>query len=95
MSGGSYSYLCYASFPEILGRVEDMKTIERRLIDLGAKDIAKDVRNLINYCEDVRQTIDCACEQLSDVFRAVEWFDSYDIGEDAMKTRLEKYRNER
>lgn len=93
MSGGSYNYLCYESFPEIMERTEDMETIAYRLIKLGAKDIAEDIRDLINYCKDAKQTIMDACERLHEVFRAVEWFDSGDIGEDDMQKEIKRYRN--
>lgn len=93
MSGGSYNYLCYESFPEIMERTEDMETIAYRLIKLGAKDIAEDIRDLINYCKDAKHTIMDACERLHEVFRAVEWLDSGDIGEDDMQREIKRYRN--
>lgn len=95
MSGGAYNYLCYESFPEIVERIEDMEAVEYRLTKLGAKDIAEDVRALINYCKDAKQTIMDACERLHEVFRAVEWLDSGDIGEDDMQKEIERYRDEK
>ena len=40
------------NMPDIIGRTADMEEMEQTLIELGYTDIAKDVRRLIEYCEE-------------------------------------------
>ena len=94
MSGGSHNYLCYAEVQDLLSgtRIADMEDMEQRLIQLGYVDVAKDVRRLIEYCKSAEIRIGVLFEQLDEVFRAVEWYDSADIGKDSLIKRLEEYR---
>ena len=93
MSGGSHNYLCYSGFPDILSRTSDMESMEQSLLSLGYTDIAKDVRRLIEYCLSAENRISVLFEQLEDVFNAIEWYDSDDIGKESLIERLEKYRS--
>lgn len=96
MSGGSYDYLCYSEFPEFISenRINDMEQIEKRLIEKGYPDIAKDVRRLIEYSLSAKNRLGVLFDKLSPVFHAVEWYDSGDISEDTLSEELEKYRSE-
>ena len=94
MSGGSHNYLCYAEIPEIISRTSDMESMEQSLLSLGYTDIAKDVRRMIEYCLSVENRISVLFEQLEDVFRAIEWYDSADIGKESLIEHLERYRQE-
>ena len=93
MSGGSHNYLCYAEIPDILSRTSDMESMEQSLLSLGYTDIAKDVRRLIEYCLSAENRISVLFEQLEDVFHAIEWYDSGDIGKESLIERLEQYRS--
>ena len=93
MSGGSLNYLCYAEIPDIVSRTRDMEDVEQILIRLGYTDIATDVRRLIEYCLSAQIRINVLAEQLHDVFHAVEWYESADIGKESLIKRLEQYRN--
>ena len=93
MSGGSHNYLCYSGFPDILSRTSDMESMEQSLLSLGYTDIAKDVRRLIEYCLSAENRISVLFEQLEDVFHAIEWYDSGDIGKESLIERLEQYRS--
>ena len=92
MSGGSFNYLCYANMPELIGRTADMEDMEQYLIQKGYTDIARDVRRLIEYCLSAENRIEVLFEQLQEVFRAVEWNVSGDIGDESLIEKLEKYR---
>ena len=92
MSGGSHNYLCFSEMPDIISRISDMEEMEQELISLGYKDIAKDTRRLIEYCISAENRISVLFEQLQDVFHAIEWFDSGDIGEETLIKEFEKYR---
>ncbi len=93
MSGGSFNYLCYAEMPDILNRTKDMEEMEQILIVMGYTDIAKDIRRLIEYCNSAEIRISVLFDQLQEVFRAIEWNVSADIGKDSLIRVLEKYRN--
>ena len=92
MSGGSFNYLCYSEFPEIMDRTVDMFEVEKELISRGYTDIAKDVRRMIEYCLTAQNAICVMKENLEDVFLAIEWRCSGDIGEKSLINALEKYR---
>jgi hypothetical protein len=92
MSGGSHDYLFAARYPDILDRIEDMESMEHDLLKMGHKDIAKDVRRLIEYCESARNRIEVLTDNLRDVFHAVEWYCSGDIGDESLVREMEEYR---
>lgn len=94
MSGGSLDYLCYKDAYDLLYQhsIESMEEVEDELLERGYEDIAQDVRRLIEYCLTARNRITILKEQLNDVFHAVEWRRSADIGEDSLLKHLEDYR---
>lgn len=92
MSGGSLSYLCYKDPAELFDHVGELQAVETHLLAHGAKDIAKDVRRLIEYVLSAEIRIGVLSEQLKDVFHAVEWHISADIGDSSLVEALEEYR---
>lgn len=96
MSGGSLSYLYNAEYPELFyqSRIEDMEWVEGYLLDNDSKDIAKDVRRLIEYVKTAANRIDILFDQLKDIFYAVEWRIDGDFGDDDFKKYIKKYRGE-
>ncbi len=92
MSGGSLNYLCYAEFPEMLGKTAEMEEAEETLLEMGYTDIAKDVRRLIEYCKSAENRISVLFEQLEDVLHDIEWYHSADIDKKTLIERLEKHR---
>ena len=92
MSGGSLNYLCFADAQNLLSRVDDLEIVERELLDLGARDVARDARRLIEYIISAENRISVLAEQLEDIFHDVEWYHSADIGVDTLKNTIEKYR---
>jgi hypothetical protein len=93
MSGGSFNYLCYSEPNELINKIDDLTELEDELIRHNYTDIAKDVRRLIEYVLSAQNRISVLHENLRDVFHAVEWYVSADIGEDSLIKELEKYRN--
>ena len=94
MSGGSLNYI-YCAEPEELfkaDRVADLETAEAVLIRAGYKDIAVDVRRLVEYIKSAEIRITVLHEQLSDVLHAVEWYISADYGDSTMRKHLDAYR---
>lgn len=66
-----------------------------RLNSAGFKDAAKDTQRLVEYIKSASIRIETLFETLSPVFKAVEWFDSGDWGEETLNNEILKYRNAR
>lgn len=94
MSGGSMGYLYNKEVPDLFDadHLAHMETAEAMLLDRGYKDIAKDVRRLIEYINSAENRIGVLHEQLRGVFHAVEWYISADYGDNSLIRELEKYR---
>lgn len=95
MSGGSYGYLCYKETQDLFSSscIDNMAEMEQYLLAAGYKDIAKDVRRLIEYIKIAENRISVLHEDLAGVFHAIEWYASGDWGKDQMHKALENYRN--
>lgn len=63
-----------------------------RLNSAGFKDVAKDTQRLVEYIKSASIRIETLFETLSPVFKAVEWFDSGDWGEETLNNEVLKYR---
>lgn len=88
MSGGSYNYLCFHTdnLTEHLGDLEEMS---KRLDGLPwASEAAADTRRIAALLEQAYQQ----AQGLTQVWRAVEWWDSGDSGEDQVREEAERYR---
>jgi hypothetical protein len=57
--------------------------------------VAKDTQRLVEYIKSASIRIETLFEALSPVFKAVEWFDSGDWGEETLNNEILKYRNAR
>ena len=66
-----------------------------RLNSAGFKDVAKDTQRLVEYIKSANIRIETLFETLSPVFKAVEWFDSGEWGEETLNNEILKYRNAR
>ena len=95
MSGGSYNYLCYKDATQLLSAESDsdIQGMSDRLAGLGyASDAAMETEQLLLTIRQSRNRIDAIVKRLSPVWRAIEWWDSGDSGEDNVKDSLENYR---
>lgn len=93
MSGGSFNYLCYKEVSDLFHAVDDLEDVEQYLIKRGDKDIAQDVRRLIEYILSAENRIGVLKDNLEDVLHAVEWRESGDWGESSLQRELDRYRN--
>ncbi|MFE4867721.1 hypothetical protein [Streptomyces sp. NPDC056682] len=83
MSGGSYDYL-YWQVPELGGHVGQLEAMAERLEALPyAAEAAAATRRILEAISD---------EKLADVWRAVEWWDSGDYGEDQVREAIDEHR---
>lgn len=92
MSGGSYNYLFCKEASYLLDNVGDLEDMSEILIKEGYEDVALDMCRLVEYIKSAKIRIDVLSHQLSGVMKAVEWYDSCDIGKDTLKERIEEYR---
>lgn len=82
MSGGAYDYL-YWKVPELGGHRGQLEAMAERLEGLPyAADAAAATRRILAAVNN---------EALANVWRAVEWWDSGDYGEDQVREALAKY----
>nr|DAP25449.1 MAG TPA: hypothetical protein [Bacteriophage sp.] len=97
MSGGSWNYLFCKDIDELMNgsSTELLQDMVDRLNSAGFKDAAKDTQRLVEYIKSASIRIETLFETLSPVFKAVEWFDSGDWGEETLNNEILKYRNAR
>lgn len=97
MSGGSWNYLCYKDIDELMNgsSTELLQDMADRLNSAGFEDVAKDTQRLVEYIKSASIRIETLFEALSPVFKAIEWFDSGDWGEETLNNEILKYRNVR
>lgn len=95
MSGGSLNYLYFKDAAELMNAVADLEVVEAELLHtFEAKDVAKDVRRLIEYINSANNRISVLAEQLKEVMHAIEWYDSGDYGRESVNRCLNDYRGE-
>ena len=96
MSGGSYDYL-YARFDDVIGELDQhthLIAMRDRLVGLGyAEDAARETDEVLLMLLQLQALLKTRHARLAPVWRAVEWWDSCDSGEDEVKKALERYRN--
>jgi hypothetical protein len=97
VSGGSWNYLFCKDIDELMNgsSTELLQDMVDRLNSAGFKDVAKDTQRLVEYIKSASIRIETLFETLSPVFKAVEWFDSGDWGEETLNNEILKYRNAR
>lgn len=97
MSGGSYNYLC-ERFPEDLLHFQggdDLTRMIARLKEIrGGEDAAADAERLRSVIIQAHVDVTRWLDRLKPVFKAVEWRDSSDWGEDQMLEYVQAYRSE-
>jgi hypothetical protein len=96
VSGGSYDYLCWArDLDQLLDRGRQLEEMADRLAGLGyAEDAARETQELLVQIRQWEVRAQVRVNRLSDVWHAVEWWDSCDSGEDRVREALAKYRGE-
>lgn len=96
MSGSSYEYLYFNSVSDMLtkyGALEQLERMCKRLEGLSyAKLAAAKSRRVQDRLTKLEASIQKNLDDLHDVWRAVEWWDSGDWGEGEVKRAIEKMR---
>jgi 3-methyladenine DNA glycosylase AlkD len=96
MSGGSYNYLFTAcDLEDIQSKQNDLSEMADRLAALGyAQDAAAETEELLILFRQWQLRAGVRLRRLEKVWKAVEWWDSCDSTEDAVKAALAEYRND-
>ena len=94
MSGGSFNYLCHKDASDLLtGGLGDAQDMGDALASLGyAQDAAKETFALIAAVRAAQARLDAFLERLQPVWKAMEWWQSCDWGENDLKRALAEYR---
>jgi hypothetical protein len=94
VSGGSYEYLYAQDWRDGTHNCEpSLQQMAERLAGLGyADDAAAETLDTLLYLRQVRVFTETRWERMRAVWKAVEWWDSGDSGEDGLKEALEAYR---
>lgn len=95
MSGGSYNYLGTVSdLADLLSHESDLRDMADRLAGLGyAEDAAQETEELLTMLRQWKVRAEVRIRRLSDVWHAVEWWDSCDYSEDQVHKALASYRD--
>lgn len=94
MSGGSYNYLCHKGASELVSNEDDLQAMSDRLAAMGYADAAKETLEVLLEIRRAKNRIDTRINRLSELWHAVEWFDSCDYSIDAVKSAISKFRGE-
>ena len=96
MSGGSYDYLgTVFDLEGLLQKRHQLDAMRDRLAGLGyAKDAALETEELIRILRQYDVRIEAAINRLQPVWKAIEWWDSCDWGENSVKRALAEYRGD-
>lgn len=92
MSGGSYNYLYWLEFQDVVSRQEDLENMRDRLVELGFKDLAKETNNILNESLELQKKINEKLNKIRQVWKSVEYYDSSDVGLSDVKEEVSKYR---
>lgn len=94
MSGGSYDHLCHAfDLDDLLGKRGSLREMADRLAGLGyAEDAAKETEELLVLLNQWSVRAEVRRNRLAEVWKAVEWWDSGDRSEGAVREALAAYR---
>jgi hypothetical protein len=95
MSGGSFNYLYAKGADDLVGHNgrADLEDMVDALAALGyAEDAAKESMAILAEVRAAEVRIQAMLDRLSPVWRAMEWWRSYDSDEEGVKRALAKYR---
>lgn len=93
MSGGSYDYLYCEETENLFNKAHYIEDMAETLMKMGYEDVARDMFRLSEYIRSAYIRVDVLSEQLRPIMKAVEWYESNDIGADGLQKAVEKYRN--
>lgn len=87
MSGGSYDYLCFADADDVLGKIYNLRQMANRLDGL-CPEAAAETRALFDGPRSLYAELEARLARLTDLWKAVEWRDSNDWGDQAVEDAI-------
>ena len=94
MSGGSFDYLCFKEFDELITNKDLIKEMATRLIELGYTDAAKETLQIKYIIEQAQVRVETHIDRLKELWKAVEWLDSGDSEIEQVKKAYKNYQGE-
>jgi hypothetical protein len=89
VSGGSFNYLYSKDASEIHNAIGDLEAARDRLAGLGyAEEAAQAVTDILDTIQAFDAVIDVKMSRIGGVLRALEWWDSNDCDEDAVRAAI-------
>lgn len=93
MSGGSFNYLYSKDVSELMNSMDDLVAMRDQLAKVGyAQDAARETDELICMINQFQVLIGVRMDRLRSTWQAMEWWKSYDIGEEGFQDSLNDYR---
>ena len=95
MSGGSYNYLfCKGAEDLLYGQgLGDLNEMAETLLDMGYSEEAKETYAILFEVKKVREELEGRVNKISDLWKAVEYYESMDADIEAIKVEVEKLRS--
>lgn len=91
MSGGSYDYLCFRDEHDIFGHLGNLRDMADRLDGL-CPEAAAETRALFDGPRSLLAELQTRIGRLDELWKAVEWRDSNDWGDDQLANAVATFR---
>lgn len=91
MSGGSYNYLCHKDFENIFDSISDIEDMRDALVKKGYLAAAEETEQVLVTMQSARIQIQTRLDRLHDIWRAIEWWESCDIGDESLEEANKEY----
>lgn len=92
MSGGHYNYIQNKEPSELFNEVSEIEDMSEDALRFGYEDISKDLRRLTEYIKSSLIRVEVLSEQLHEVMKGLDYYQSCDIGKSSLDEIIEKYR---
>lgn len=94
MSGGSFNYICWKEGSDLFEphNVQELERMVDTLEVLGYEDAARETYDLIRTIKQARIRVSTMHDRLSEVFHAVEWYESGDSSPERIEEAIKNYR---
>lgn len=92
MSGGSFDYLCFKLEDDVgYEQLQGLHKMEEYLRGRGKHELADEFLRIILLAESHARRLQVTFQHLSSIVHDVEWWASFDIGEDDLDKAAEKF----
>lgn len=92
MSGGSYNYLYWIEYQDIVSREEDIENMRDRLAELGYDDLAKKTNTILEDNKKIQKQMNERLDKIRQVWKSVEYYDSSDVGLQDVKEAIYNFK---